>query len=211
MRGGARRVCRLRRRTPRLPDGRRSCSEREITELIADVRRGDNVAAEDLFRRVYRELRQLAANYMRRERRDHTLQPTALVHEAYLRVLKERDVSYENRAHFFGVAANVMRRILVDHARAHRAEKRGGRDVKVTLEDTPAIAVENFDYILDVDEALDRLAVLDPRQARIVELRFFAGLSVEQTAEVLGVTSRTVVRDWRVARAWLQRELAAPD
>jgi RNA polymerase sigma factor (TIGR02999 family) len=186
-------------------------SEREITELIADVRRGDNVAAEDLFRRVYRELRQLAANYMRRERRDHTLQPTALVHEAYLRVLKERDVSYENRAHFFGVAANVMRRILVDHARAHRAEKRGGRDVKVTLEDTPAIAVENFDYILDVDEALDRLAVLDPRQARIVELRFFAGLSVEQTAEVLGVTSRTVVRDWRVARAWLQRELAAPD
>ena len=183
--------------------------DRDITELIADIRRGDDEAAEDLFRRVYRELRQLAAHHMRRERQDHTLQATALVHEAYLRMLKERDVSYENRAHFFGVAANVMRRILVDHARAHRAEKRGGRDIKVPLEDAPAIAIENCDYIIEVDRALERLATLDARQARIVELRFFAGLSVEQTADIIGVTPRTIVREWRVARGWLQRELEA--
>jgi RNA polymerase sigma-70 factor (ECF subfamily) len=183
--------------------------DRDITELIADVRRGDDAAAEDLFRRVYRELRQIAAHYMRRERQDHTLQATALVHEAYLRMLKERDVSYENRSHFFGVAANVMRRILVDHARAHRAGKRGGRYMKVALEDAPAIAVENCDYIIEVDRALERLATLDARQAQIVELRFFAGLSVEQTADIIGVTPRTIVREWRVARGWLQRELAA--
>ena len=183
--------------------------DRDITELIADVRRGDDAAAEDLFRRVYRELQHLAAHYMRRERQDHTLQATALVHEAYLRMLKERNVWYENRAHFFGVAANVMRRILVDHARAHRAEKRGGRDVRIPLEDAPAIVVENLDYIVEVDRALERLATLDARQARIVELRFFAGLSVEQTAEIIGVTPRTIVREWRVARGWLQRELAA--
>jgi RNA polymerase sigma factor (TIGR02999 family) len=187
----------------------RIMADRDITELIADIRRGDDEAAADLFRRVYRELRQLAAHYMRRERQDHTLQATALVHEAYLRMLKERDVSYENRAHFFGIAANVMRRILVDHARAHRAEKRGGHDIKVPLEDAPAIAIENCDYIIEVDRALERLAALDARQARIVELRFFAGLSVEQTADIVGVTPRTIVREWRVARGWLQRELAA--
>jgi RNA polymerase sigma factor (TIGR02999 family) len=146
---------------------------------------------------------------MRRERRDHTLQATALVHEAYLRLLRESNLSFENRAHFFGVAANVMRRVLVDHARAHRAKKRGGRDVKVPLEDAPPIAVDNFEYIIEVDRALERLASLDARQARVVELKFFGGLSVQQIAEVLDVAPRTVDRDWRVACAWLRRELAA--
>ena len=183
-------------------------TERDITELIADVRKGNDGAADDLFRRVYRELRQLAGSYMRNERSDHTLQPTALVHEAYLRLIDQRNLPGESRAHFFGVAANVMRRILIDHARAHRANKRGGRDVKVPLDDAPAMAIENPEYLVDLDEALERLAVLDPRQARVIELRFFGGLSVEQTAEILGVGPRTIDRDWKIARGWLRRELS---
>ena len=130
--------------------------ERDITELIADVRRGDNAAAEDLFRRVYHELRKLAASYMRHERPDHTLQPTALVHEAYLRLIDQRNLPGDSRAHFFGVAANVMRRILIDHARAHRANKRGGREVKVPLEDAPALALEQPEHLLEVLQFLDR-------------------------------------------------------
>jgi RNA polymerase sigma factor (TIGR02999 family) len=185
--------------------------DRDITELIAEVRRGNDGAAEDLFRRVYQELRQLARYYMRNEQRDHTLQPTALVHEAYLRLIDQRNLPGESRAHFFGVAANVMRRILIDHARTRRAEKRGGRDVKVSLDDAPALAIEDPACLLEVDEALERLAALDPRQARVVELRFFGGLSVEETAEILGVGQRTVDRDWRIARGWLRRQLAGPD
>ena len=185
--------------------------ERDITELIADVRDGDGAAAEDLFRRVYQELRRLAGYYMRSERRDHTLQPTALVHEAYLRLIDQRNLPGESRAHFFAVAANVMRRILIDHARAHRANKRGGRDVKVSLDDAPAIALDDPQYLLDMDQALDRLAALDPRQAKIVELRFFGGLSVEEAADILGVARRTVNRDWRIARGWLRRQLTGAD
>ena len=182
-------------------------SDRDITELIADVRQGNGAAAEDLFRRVYGELRQLAGYYMRHERKDHTLQPTALVHEAYLRLIDQRNLPGESRAHFFGVAANVMRRILIDHARAHRADKRGGRDVKVPLEDAPAMAVEDPEYLLDIDQALERLAVLDPRQAKVVELRFFGGLSVGEIAEIIGVGPRTIDRDWRIARGWLRRQI----
>jgi RNA polymerase sigma-70 factor (ECF subfamily) len=182
-------------------------SEQDITQLIAQVRKGDEAASEDLFRRVYRELRHLAAYYMRSERRDHTLQPTALVHEAYLRLIDQRDLPGESRAHFFGVAASVMRRILIDHARAHRADKRGGRDVKVPLDEAPALAAENLGYLIEVDQALERLAVLDPRQARIVELRFFGGLSIEEIANILDIGPRTVDRDWRLAKAWLRSEL----
>jgi RNA polymerase sigma factor (TIGR02999 family) len=182
--------------------------DRDITELIADVRAGDQAAAEDLFRRVYQELRKLAGHLMRNERPDHTLQPTALVHEAYLRLIDQRQLPGESRTHFFGVAANVMRRILIDHARAHRANKRGGRDVKVPLEDAPMMAVEDPETLLEVDEALERLATLDPRQAQVVELRFFGGLSVEETAQILGVGPRTIDRDWRIARGWLRRQLA---
>lgn len=186
-------------------------SDRDITELIADVRKGNEGAADELFRRVYQELRHLARHYMRNEQRDHTLQPTALVHEAYLRLIEQRKLPGESRAHFFGVAANVMRRILIDHARARRANKRGGRDAKVPLDDAPAIALEDPDYLLEVDEALERLAALDPRQARVVELRFFGGLSLDETAEILGVARRTIDRDWRIARGWLRRQLAGPD
>jgi RNA polymerase sigma factor (TIGR02999 family) len=182
-------------------------SDRDITELIAEVRKGNAAASDDLFQRVYGELRRLAASYMRHERPDHTLQPTALVHEAYLRLIDQRNLPGESRAHFFGVAANVMRRILVDHARAHRANKRGGRDVKVPLDDAPALAVENPDYLVDLDDALERLAALDPRQARIVELRFYGGLSVEEAAAILSIAPRTVDRDWRIARGWLRRQL----
>ena len=183
--------------------------ERDITELIADVRQGNHDAAEDLFRRVYQELRRLAGYYMRHERPDHTLQPTALVHEAYLRLIDQRNLPGESRAHFFGVAASVMRRILIDHARAHRANKRGGRDVKVPLDDSAALALEQPDDLLEIDQALERLATLDPRQARVVELRFFGGLSVEEIAGILGIGTRTVDRDWRIARGWLRRQLSS--
>ncbi len=156
---------------------------------------------------VYDELRALAASYLRRERADHTLQTTALVHEAYLRLTGQHGTIWQNRGHFFGIAAQAMRRVLVDHARRRKAEKRsGGRAITLPDDLTPG-AVEP-DEILAVDQALERLAVLDPRQARIVELRYFAGLTVEKTAAVLEVSPATVKRDWVSAKAWLQRELS---
>ena len=181
----------------------------EVTRLIAAVRHGEDGASAELFQHVYRELRQLAAGHMRGERHDHTLQPTALVHEAYMRLTGQRELSFENRAHFFGVAAGVMRRILIDHARAVRADKRGRGEAKVSVDDIlEVVGTESPDYLIELDQALDRLAALDDKQARVVELRFFGGLSVEETAEVMGVTSRTINRHWRVARAWLHRELS---
>jgi RNA polymerase sigma factor (TIGR02999 family) len=182
-------------------------TDRDITELIADVRQGNDAAGELLFRRVYQELRQLARHHMRYERPDHTLQPTALVHEAYLRLIDERQLPGESRAHFFGVAANVMRRILIDHARARRADKRGGREVKVPLDDALGIAERDPERLLEIDEALTRLAALDARQAQVVELRFYGGLSVEEAAEIMAVSPRTVDREWRIARGWLRRQL----
>jgi RNA polymerase sigma factor (TIGR02999 family) len=157
---------------------------------------------------VYRELRQQAARYLRRERRDHTLQPTALVHEAYLRLVGQDRVSWQNRAHFFGLAAQMMRRILVDHARKHQAAKRPGAALKVTWDDRDWVAVQPRDCeLLQLDQALCELAAFDSRQAQIVELRYFGGLSEQEVAEMLGVSRSTVTREWNVARAWLFRRM----
>jgi RNA polymerase sigma factor (TIGR02999 family) len=178
-----------------------------ITQLLAHVQNGDREAERQLMEAVYEELHRLAAGYMRRERPDHTLQASALVNEAYVRLIGNGPVSWESRAHFFVTAAQTMRRVLIDHARRHVAEKRGGAGVRIDLNENIA-AVENTESgrMLDLDRALTRLAVLDARQARVVELRFFAGLTVEQTAEVMAISEKTVKRDWAVARAWLEGE-----
>jgi RNA polymerase sigma-70 factor (ECF subfamily) len=181
----------------------------EITLLLDQLRQGNRDAESQLMPLVYQELRQLARGYLRAERADHTLQATALVHEAYLRLVGQNDAGWKNRAHFFGIAAQMMRRVLVDHARAHRAGKRGGTDRRTLLDSALAAANNQSAEMMALDEALDRLAALDPRQCRIVELKFFAGLSEEETAEVLGISTRTVKRDWAVARAWLFNQLAA--
>ena len=160
---------------------------------------------------VYSELRRLAAHYLRRERSGHTLQPTALVHEAYLRLSQQREVQWDNRRHFLGVAAPLMRRILVDHCRGRQAAKRGGAAARVTLDHEFLPMVERAADVVSLDEALKALGEFDPQQARIVELRFFSGLSIEDTAEVLGVSASTVKREWNVAKAWLAREIRAAD
>jgi RNA polymerase sigma-70 factor, ECF subfamily len=179
---------------------------------------GANSAADgpgSVFALVYDELRRLAASALRHERSDHTLQPTALVHEAYLRLADEPTARWENRNHFVAVASRAMRRILVDHARKHKAVKRGSGAVRLSLDDLERAAASPGDAVdlVALDDALARLTTLDPRQARIVELRFFGGLSVEETAAIVGSSARTVKRDWQVARAWLKREMArlAPD
>ena len=178
----------------------------DVTQLLGQARAGNRDAESQLLGLVYDELRRLAAGYLRRERPNHTLQATALVHEAYLRLAGQKN-TLQNRGHFFGVAAQLMRRILVDHARAHQAGKRGGGKAQVSLEEAAPISAAESRELLDVDEALTRLAELDPRQGRVVELRYFGGLSVEETAEALGCTARTVNRDWRMAQAWLRNEL----
>ena len=181
----------------------------DVTRLLARVREGEAGASDELFARVHHELRRLAAGHMRYERREHTLQATALVHEAYLRLVDQRETSADSRAHFFGTAARVMRRILIEHARARRADKRGGDQVRVDLEHAADVAVGDDQSLLDLDAALARLAEIDPRRARVVELRFFGGLTVEDIAGIMAVGPRTIDRDWRVARAWLRRELDA--
>ncbi|HEY7636381.1 MAG TPA: sigma-70 family RNA polymerase sigma factor [Gemmatimonadales bacterium] len=178
----------------------------DVTRLLLEVSNGRAGAVDQLFPLVYAELRQLAARLLRGERKDHTLQPTALVHEAYLRLVDQRVGTWENRAHFLGVAAQAMRRILLDHARRRRAVKRDGG--RVTLDEELAEVTGPSVDLLEVDAALERLAQLDARQSRVVELRFFGGLNVEETAAVLGVAPVTVKRDWAVARAWLHRALA---
>jgi RNA polymerase sigma factor (TIGR02999 family) len=180
---------------------------RNVTRLLLAVRNGDRTAEERLYEAVYDELHRIAARYMRRERPDHTLQVTALINQAYVDLVDQRDKDWQNRAHFYGVAANVMRRVLVDHARTHGTAKRGGRDQKVSLDHAVPLGEEQSDELLALDEALGRLEQVDPRQSKIVELRFFGGLTEEETAQVLGVSSRTVKRDWRLARAWLYGEL----
>jgi len=186
-------------------------SSGEITRLLTKLKGGNRQAESELVPLIYGELRRLARGYMRRERPDHTLQATALVHEAYLRLMEEQAVDWQGRAHFFAVAAQLMRRILVDHARARQAAKRGGDAPRISLEEDFVYAEEKSGGLVDLDEALARLAELDPRQSRIVELRFFGGLSVEETAEVLGISARTVKRDWNVARAWLYKEISKPE
>jgi len=179
----------------------------EVTVLLSAITKGDAEAASRLVPLVYGELRRLAASYMRRERPDHTLQATALVHEAYLKLVEQRAANWQSRAHFFGVAAQLMRRILIDHARGHLRQKRGGEQHKVSLEEALVFSDQHAEEVLAVDESLNRLAKLDPRQARVVEMRFFGGLEVEEVAEVLQVSAKTVKRDWSVAKAWLYADL----
>lgn len=178
----------------------------EVTQLLKAMKSGDPSAMERLLPLVYSELHRLAASYMRRERQDHTLQPTALINEAYLRLAGE-DLDWQNREHFFGVAAHVMRRVLVDYARAHKAQRRGGDLKRVELEEGLAISDERTEEMLALDEALNRLTEVNPRQAKVVELRYFGGLSVEQIAAVLEIATRSVKRDWALARIWLFNEL----
>ncbi len=179
-----------------------------ITELLVGYGRGDKEALDQLMPVVYDELRRQAARYLRREQPGNTLQTTALIHEAYVRLVDQRNVQWQNRAHFFGIAAQLMRRILVDHARAKKRVKRGGSDVRVSLADaTVAVKGQDLDVVA-LDEALERLAQIDEQQSRVVELRFFSGLTVEETAEVMGISKATVKRDWSMAKAWLHRELS---
>jgi RNA polymerase sigma-70 factor, ECF subfamily len=178
-----------------------------VTELLLAWGDGDHAALDKLIPLIYDELRRLAAHYLHRERPNHTLQPTALVNEAYLRLVDQTRTKWRGRAHFFGAAAQVMRRILVDYARQHGAAKRGGGGQMVTLDEGVALAQEREVNLLALDEALTRLEALDPQKSRIVELRFFGGLSIEQTAEVLGVSTATVTRQWRTTKTWLHREL----
>jgi len=175
--------------------------------LLSALTNGEEGAASKLIPVVYDELRRLAGSYMRRERVDHTLQATALVNEAYLKLIEQRAVNWQSRAHFFGVAAQLMRRILIDYARGHTREKRGGEQKKVSLDEVILFSEQQADELLAVDDSLNLLEKMDPRQARVVELRFFAGLSVEEAAEALGVSPKTVKRDWSVAKAWLYADL----
>jgi RNA polymerase sigma factor (TIGR02999 family) len=183
-------------------------SSQNITELLVGYGRGDKEALDQLMPIVYEELRRQAARYLRREQAGHTLQTTALIHEAYVRLVDQRNVQWQNRAHFFGVAAQMMRRILVDHARTKKRVKRGGSDIRVSLAGAN-VAVKGQDLdVVALDEALNHLAQIDEQQSRVVELRYFSGLTVEETAEVMGISKATVKRDWSVARAWLYRELS---
>ncbi|HZO57676.1 MAG TPA: sigma-70 family RNA polymerase sigma factor [Bryobacteraceae bacterium] len=180
----------------------------DVTMLLDSWSKGDQNALDQLTPVVYDELRRLAASYMRRERQDHTLQSTALVNEAYLKLVDQKNVVWQNRAHFFGIAAQMIRRILVDHARAHKAEKRGGGAGVLSLDEAIGVPERRDVEILSLNDALTRLTELDPQQGRIVELRFFTGLSIEETAEVVGVSPATVKREWASARAWLFREIS---
>lgn len=179
----------------------------QVTQLLIDWSKGDKAALDKLIPYVYDELRRLARHYMRREHAGHTLQTSALINEAYLRLV-DQSVAWQNRAHFFGIAARLMRQILVDHARAHQYAKRGGGAEKVSLDEAANLAQGRAAEIVALDEALESLTALDPQQGRIVELRFFGGLTIEETAEVLGISHATVERDWSVARAWLRRQMS---
>lgn len=181
----------------------------DVTILLGQLAQGKDGAASKLIPHVYNELRRLAGGYMRSERSDHTLQPTALVHEAYLKLVEQRNVNWQGRAHFFAIAAQMMRRILIDHARSHLRDKRGAGERPVPLEEALVFAPEQSLELVKLDESLKRLAQFDARQSKIVELRFFGGLTVEQTAEVLGISPKTVKRDWSMAKAWLHGDLKA--
>lgn len=195
---------------PTPPDNDQARASRdEVTNLLRSWGRGEEDAANRLLAAIYDDLHAQAARAMRREGGEHTLQATALVHEAYLRLVDQRHVDWKNRAHFFAIAAQSMRRVLVDHARGRLAEKRGGGVEKVTLSDA-AVGAHDDDAVdvLALHDALERLAALDPDQARVVELRYFGGMNIDETAEALGISAATVKREWAVARAWLKRELS---
>lgn len=182
-----------------------STEPREVTQLLAKLSAGESEASSRLIQLVYGELRAMAHGCMRRERPGHTLQATGLVHEAYLR-LAGQDIQWQNRAHFFGIAARVMRRVLLDYAREHRAKKRSGGK-QVTLEDRLIVSQERLEDILILDECIEKLAAIDPQQSRLIEFRFYAGMSVEETSEVMGISTATVKREWSYAKAWLAREM----
>ena len=179
-----------------------------ITQLLIRWRNGDQAVLHELVPQVYSELRRLAEHYLRHERPNHTLQATALVHEAYLRLANEKEIDWQNRAHFFGIAAARMRLILVDHARSREAAKRGGGAYRLSLSEADQLAEQRDVNLLALDEALERLDALDAQKARIVELRYFGGLTIEETAEVLKISPATVKRDWSMARAWLRGEIS---
>lgn len=181
---------------------------KNVTVLLNKINEGDSSAPEILLPLVYHELRKLASGYLKNERADHTLQATALVHEAYLRLVDWENVSWQNRAHFFAVSAQVMRHILVDHARKKKAEIHGGNLQKLALDEAISFSQSREVDLVDLDDALKDLEKLDERQSKIVELRFFAGLSIEETAHALGVSTMTVSRDWNFAKAWLYRRLS---
>ena len=183
----------------------------KVTRLLLEWGDGNQQALDALVPLIYKELRNLAHNFLYRERPGHTLQTTALVHEAYLKLIDQNDARWQNRAHFFAIAAQAMRRILIDRARKHAAAKRGGPQEKLSLDEVADIALEPDINLLKLDEALNELAKIDPRQSRIVELRYFGGLTIEETAEVISVSSATVKREWMMARAWLHQELTDGD
>ena len=203
----------LRELIPRHPHGARGVavhqnSPEQVTQLLVRWRDGDRQALDALMPIVYTELRGMAHRYLQRERSDHTLQSTALVHEAYVRLIGQKLPEWQNRAHFFGVAARLMRQILVEYARGHQAAKRGGSACKVTLEEGSLLPQQADLDVVVLDDALQDLAKLDEQQSRIVELRFFAGLSIDDTSEVLGISPATVSREWTTARIWLHREIS---
>jgi RNA polymerase sigma-70 factor, ECF subfamily len=179
----------------------------DVTKLLIQLSQGDHEVVDEIFPLIYDELKRIAGGYLRNERGDHTLQPTALVHEAYLKLIDQTRVSWQNRAHFIGVAAQVMRRILVDHARGRAAEKRFGKLDKLQLDENVDKAVEMSGELVALDDALKALEKVDPPLAKLVELRYFGGLTFEETAEVMGISLRTAKRHWQLARAWLQRHL----
>lgn len=181
----------------------------QVTQLLAQLGGGNRAVVDELTPLVYRELKRIAGGQLRNERPGHTLQATALVHEAYLKLVDQRDVSWQNRAHFFGVAAQAMRRILMDYAKSKVRDKRGGGMHQTTLDEGLVVSADRASNLVVIDEALTRLEQLDPRQAKVVELRFFGGLSVEETAEAMGISAPTVKREWAMARAWLYRELSS--
>jgi RNA polymerase sigma factor (TIGR02999 family) len=183
-------------------------SSHEVTELLAAWGKGDEVKREQLMSLVYDELHRLAHRYMRRESPGHTLQTSALVNEAFVRLVDQKNVQWQSRAHFFGIAAQMMRRILVDYARSRNYAKRGGGVQQVSLDEGLVVSDERTTEIVDVHDALERLAQFDARKGQIVELRFFGGLSIDETAEVMGVSPGTVMRDWTLAKAWLRREMS---
>ena len=182
--------------------------QHEVTQILKNWSGGDADAPARLMPFVYDEMRRLARVFLAKERGNHTLQPTALVHEAYVRLVDQTRVNWQNRAHFYGIAASMMRRVLIDHARSHATDKRGGTTIRLSIDDVQVPVEERAAALLDLDEALERLKEIDERKCKIIEMRFFGGLTDEEIAEVMGVTTRTVLRDWKTARLWLYRELA---
>lgn len=182
-------------------------TEHDVTQLLRDWSDGHQNAFDELLPIIYNELRRIAHNYLNRERGDHTLQTTALVHEAYLKLIDQHSVQWQNRAHFFAIAAQAMRRILIDNARRHAAVKRGEMPEKISLEDAESISIGKDETLLALDEALCELETIDLQQSRVIELRYFGGLTIEETAEVMNLSPATVKREWAMARAWLFKKI----